>query len=181
MDGTDSDRAPVVVGIDGSDHADAALRYAIREGARRGRPVRVVVAHEPPDAWMSPYGMPLLADGGEIREAVEESARRRVEEFRAGLDEAERAVPVEVTAVTGPAPWVLTRAGEGAALLVVGHRGRGKVRSALLGSVGLSVVLRAPCPVTVVRPPRERDEADEAGDADAASALVGPFAAGPLA
>ena len=60
-----------------------ALRYAISEGARRGRRVRVVIAHEPPDAWMSPFGMPLLADSGEIREAVEESARRRVEEFRA--------------------------------------------------------------------------------------------------
>ncbi|MFC5139878.1 universal stress protein [Actinomycetospora rhizophila] len=177
MNETENDRAPVVVGIDGSDDAEAALRYAIGEGARRGRPVRAVVAHEPPDAWMSPYGMPLLADGGEIREAVEESARRRVEEFRAGLDDAERAVPVEVRAVTGPAAWVLTQEGDGAALLVVGHRGRGRVRSALLGSVGLSVVLRAPCPVTVVRPARVRDAA---GDAEAAPAVAGPLPVGPI-
>jgi nucleotide-binding universal stress UspA family protein len=176
MNEAENDRAPVVVGIDGSDHAETALRYAIDEGARRGRPVRAVVAHEPPDAWMSPYGMPLLADSGEIREAVEDSARRRVEEVRAGLDDPRRAVPVEVRAVTGPAAWVLTQEGDGAALLVVGHRGRGAVRSALLGSVGLSVVLRAPCPVTVVRPTRVHHGA---GDAEGTPTVAGPLPVGP--
>jgi nucleotide-binding universal stress UspA family protein len=47
---------------------------------------------------------------------------------------------------------VLVEASEGADLLVLGHRGRGALRSALLGSVGLHCVLHATCPVTVVRP-----------------------------
>ena len=47
---------------------------------------------------------------------------------------------------------MLVEASEGADLLVLGHRGRGAVRSALLGSVGLHCVLHATCPVTVVRP-----------------------------
>ena len=34
---------------------------------------------------------------------------------------------------------------------MLGHRGRGAVRSALLGSVGLHCVLHATCPVTTVR------------------------------
>ena len=48
---------------------------------------------------------------------------------------------------------VVLKAARDAALLVVGHRGRGAWRSALLGSVGLGVLLNAPCPVTVVRAP----------------------------
>lgn len=152
MDETEDGRAPVVTGFDGSVQAEAALRYAIAEGARCARPVGVVVAHEPLDAWMSAYGLPLLADSGEIRRAVEDIARARVEEIRGEFSAAQRAVPVEVAAITGPAAFALTQQAQGAELLVVGHRGRGPLRSALLGSVGLSLVLRAPCPVTVVRP-----------------------------
>ena len=37
-------------------------------------------------------------------------------------------------------------------LLVLGHRGRGGFKSAVLGSVGLHCVLHATCPVTIVRP-----------------------------
>ena len=43
-----------------------------------------------------------------------------------------------------------SRAADEADLLVVGHRGRGGLRSVALGSVGLGCVLHAPCPVLVV-------------------------------
>ena len=177
MDETSGGRAPVVVGFDGSVHAEAAVRHAIEEGARRQAPVRVVVAHEPPDAWMTAYGYPLLADSDEIRRAVEDSARTRVEEIRGALGEPLRAVPVEVVAITGAAAAVLAQEAQGAQLLVVGHRGRGGLRSTLLGSVGLSVVLRAPCPVTVVRPPA----AATGEPADDAAAAAGPLPIGPVA
>jgi nucleotide-binding universal stress UspA family protein len=45
----------------------------------------------------------------------------------------------------------LTEAAKGAALLVVGHRGRGAIASAMLGSVGLQALMHAHCPVTIVR------------------------------
>ena len=63
------------------------------------------------------------------------------------------AVPVTVEARIGTPGQVLLEAARGADELVLGHRGRGVVGSALLGSVGLHCVLHAPCPVTVVRPP----------------------------
>lgn len=178
MDTTQDDGGTIVVGFDGSRHAEAAVRWAIAEGARRGAAVRVVVAHEPPDAWMTTYGYPLIADSGEIRAAVEDTAREHMEKVRAELDPTHRAVPVTVVAVTGPAAFVLTQEAQGAAMLVVGHRGRGGLRSAVLGSVGLSAVLHAPCPVTVVPPaPVPHEQAAQ----DDPAVVAGPLPVGPTA
>ena len=41
--------------------------------------------------------------------------------------------------------------GMGAGMIVMGSRGRGRIRRALMGSVSDSVVRHAPCPVTIVR------------------------------
>ena len=79
------------------------------------------------------------------------------------------AVPTEVVTLPGPAAKALIEQAADADLLVVGHRGRGGFKSAVLGSVGLHCVLHATCPVTVVRPERVAataprvEEADETG------------------
>jgi nucleotide-binding universal stress UspA family protein len=59
---------------------------------------------------------------------------------------------VAVEARMGIAWHQLTEAAKGAALLVLGHRGRGAIASAMMGSVGLQSVLHARVPVTIVRP-----------------------------
>jgi nucleotide-binding universal stress UspA family protein len=61
-------------------------------------------------------------------------------------------IALRVQTVPGAPAAVLVEQAQGADLLVVGHRGRGGVASALLGSVGMHCVLHAPCPVTIVRP-----------------------------
>jgi nucleotide-binding universal stress UspA family protein len=61
-------------------------------------------------------------------------------------------VPTEVTALPGTAAKALIGQAKNADLLVLGHRGRGGLRSAVLGSRGLHCVLHATCPVTIVRP-----------------------------
>ena len=45
---------------------------------------------------------------------------------------------------------------EGADLIVMGNRDRGRIRRALMGSVSDSVVRDAHCPVMVVRPEKQR-------------------------
>jgi nucleotide-binding universal stress UspA family protein len=61
-------------------------------------------------------------------------------------------VPCALHVVPGAPAEQLVRTAEGAALLVVGSRGRGLVRSTLLGSVALHCATHAPCPVVVVHP-----------------------------
>ena len=140
----------IVVGLDGSEHAAAALRFALAEGVRRGSPVRVVTAYELPSTWAFADGLYPYDEDDEVLEAVREETRLAVDAIRGGLDDARRAVPVEVVVGLGAPSAVLPERARGAALLVVGHRGRGGLRSALLGSVGLAAVMHATCPVTVV-------------------------------
>src|SRR3712207_7827222 len=42
----------VVVGVDGSAGARAAVRFAVEDAVRRGVPVEAVISHRPPEAWM---------------------------------------------------------------------------------------------------------------------------------
>ena len=50
----------------------------------------------------------------------------------------------------------------GAGLIVMGSRGQGGIRRALMGSVSDSLVRHAHCPVMVVRPEKERTVEHEA-------------------
>jgi len=153
----------VVVGVDGSENGDAALRYALREVARRGGRLRAVSAWERPELTLSEfYGLPMH-DEDKIQAAHEHDTRQRVEQVMAADPDTAR-IPLEVVAQVGRPADVLVEAARDADLLVVGHRGRGGLRSAVLGSVGLSCVLHAPCAVLVVPMAKaSKGEADSAG------------------
>jgi nucleotide-binding universal stress UspA family protein len=58
---------------------------------------------------------------------------------------------VQVSIVQGDASDALLEAATGADLLVVGNRGRGALKEALLGSTSGRVTDHAPCPVVIVR------------------------------
>lgn len=135
----------VVVGVDGSPSSQAALRWAVRYAGLVSGKVEVVTAWDLPGAasWSAPA---VDADFDE-----EEAERRLVEEVRSVLGE-DGASGVHERLVRGDPAEVLVDAAEGADVLVVGSRGRGGFRRALLGSVSQQVALHAPCPVTIVRP-----------------------------
>lgn len=153
--------ALVVVGVDDSAGGRAALRFALQDAARRGARVDVVAAFRMPDpnVW-GPEGAVIAGRVEQTPAQVHDAVRARAQEI---VDEAlaERAVagppPVTVLAVAGSAGEVLVHAAHTADLLVVGSRGHGAVRSAVLGSVSLHCVLHAPCPVTVVHPAHDRE------------------------
>jgi nucleotide-binding universal stress UspA family protein len=141
----------VVVGVDGSPESRAALVYALDDAARRGARLRVVAALARPDYWVTAYGPVPLPPSSEDVERVRAAARLWIDDVTA--DRPRDAVPIEVSAVPGPAAEALITASRDADLLVLGHRRRGAVAGMLLGSVGMRCVVDAPCPVTVVPPP----------------------------
>ncbi|WP_409332747.1 universal stress protein [Trujillonella humicola] len=145
----------VVVGVDGSVGARAALRYALATAAVRGATVEVLTACSLEPYWtgVAPLAVPDVAA---VRRTARERAEAAVADARAATPEA-AGTPVEVVVTLDGAAPELVRLSRGADLLVVGSRGRGEVRSALLGSVALHVTTHAGCPVVVVRAPAGPD------------------------
>jgi nucleotide-binding universal stress UspA family protein len=140
----------VVVGVDGSPGARAALRFALEDAARRGVPVEAVAAYRPPEVWMDFYAMDDQ-EADRVRDAAVEKAEAFVAEV---VGEVPQPAPeVRVRAVMGTAAEALIRASAGADLLVVGSRGHGGFSSMLLGSVSMQCALHATSPVTVVHSP----------------------------
>jgi nucleotide-binding universal stress UspA family protein len=158
----------VVVGIDYSTGARAALLFALHDAARRGVPVEAVVAYRPPDYWMDFYAVSSYHP-----EKARAAALHHGQAFvnRVLPDGPQPPPEVRVRVAKGIPADVLIVESHGADLLVVGSRGHGGFASMLLGSVSMQCALHASCPVTVVHSPeahrerlrRRRDGHDHAG------------------
>ena len=140
----------IIVGVDGSAQAREALRWAIDHADDDDV---VVIAH----GWSIPTAVGFEVPVASISE-FETSAHRMVKAVQAELDHDDDDGPtVETHVVPGHAGSVLVDLSADADLVVVGSRGYGGLRSALLGSVSNFVVHHAHCPVVVV----PRGEADD--------------------
>jgi nucleotide-binding universal stress UspA family protein len=160
--------ATIVVGVDGSDSARSAVRFALDEAVRREAQLRVVWAFPPPESWATAYGMPAPPPLDELTTDLEREGRKLVDEVVGEGDPAAADVPVTVQALLGSPGKVLVEQAQNADMLVIGHRGRGGFRSVVLGSVGLHCVLHATVPVTIVRPDETSTPAAEAESASSA-------------
>jgi nucleotide-binding universal stress UspA family protein len=132
----------IVVGVDGSEHGDAALAFAAEEARLRDAELEVLLA------WP-----PILTTGHWVPVEEESPLREPMELLDAVIGRVlgpEIDVPiVRSTPLEAPAPALLEASGR-ADLLVVGSRGRGGFKGLLLGSVGQQCVVHARCPVVVV-------------------------------
>jgi len=136
----------ILVGIDGSEHGEAALAFAAEEAALRGAHLLIVCAWENPMV-VSPMGF----YPAEMFEGLAENARSIAEVAVARVAELQPLGTCEGKAVEGHPAAVLLKEAEQADMIVVGSRGRGGFANLLLGSVTQQVVHHAPCPVIVVR------------------------------
>jgi nucleotide-binding universal stress UspA family protein len=150
----DFDSRPIVVGVDGSPASLAALRWAVDEAGRRACRVDAVLA------WQRGRGMKIgPVPAGVPRRLAPERDR---DAWKHVLDEAVAEVSahgvVRKVLVSQDAGPTLTTMSENAALLVVGTRGAGPIRAAVLGSVSAYCLRHASCPVVVVHDPDRRPE-----------------------
>lgn len=143
----------IVVGVDHSPGAKAALVFAEEEARLRGSTLRAV------HAWQYGYigytglegSMPVL--GGDIRELHAAAEAALDASVREALPDSK--VKIEQRAVQGLAAGVLVDESRDADLLVVGSRGHGGFAQLLLGSVSQQCAHHAECPVVIVRAKQE--------------------------
>jgi nucleotide-binding universal stress UspA family protein len=160
-----AERPIIVVGVDDSESSHRALRWAVQEAVRRQARLTIITAW----TWDAVEGTPLaMIDPEAMHDIAENTQDDAVKEILA-----EGPTPPEVLreVVQATASEALIEASQGAELIVVGTHGRGPVKSFLLGSVSLSVIRHASCPVVVMPPvsaqPRTQEGAgvqDGAGD-----------------
>lgn len=139
----------IIVGVDGSDHSRAALKWAYDEAAHHGASLTVLMAWSSPVLpQQPPYGN-LPPEGYETQPAND--AMAMLEQAIGELDVREPAVDMQTSIEQGSPAKVLIDRSKGTDLIVVGSRGRDGFVGMLLGSVSQHVISHAHCPVAVVR------------------------------
>ena len=144
----------ILLATDGSKEAQLAATAAADLAKRTGSELHLVyVGHTPPLYYESPGAWALDQDlRGKMAERVEEEARTKLDEQVQRVREAGGEVAGVHAKLGRPDAEIVGLAEElGAGLIVLGSRGLGPLRSALMGSVSQSVVQHAHCPVLVVR------------------------------
>jgi nucleotide-binding universal stress UspA family protein len=149
----------ILLATDGSEEAKLALKTAVDLANCTNSELHVVtVAREYHPAHFEVPETGRLLD--EARRAMEREAREVLDGQVKKIEEAGGTVAEAHLRTGGHNDREIVRVGEeiGAGLIVMGSRGLGGLRRALMGSVSDSVVRHAHCPVLVVRPPDEGDE-----------------------
>jgi nucleotide-binding universal stress UspA family protein len=136
----------VVVGVDGSDEALRAVRWAAVEARRCGLPLRLVHAM----AWVVDPELERAARGDFYAELLNQ-ARARVAKAAALAREVEPDLVVEEEVSPGYQVDVLAEQARLAGMLVLGDRGLGRFEELMIGSTAVGLAAQAPCPVVVVR------------------------------
>jgi nucleotide-binding universal stress UspA family protein len=135
----------IVVGVDGSHGAAAAVRWAAAEARLRGAELRVLTAYH-----RQLPGLHSTASG-QARPVADHDANAVVHEAVMAARAIAPDVEVRAMALPGYAVPVLLHAAEEAALLVVGVREQGRIPGLPFGSVGTQVATQARGSVVVVR------------------------------
>ncbi|MET9258576.1 universal stress protein [Amycolatopsis sp. NPDC004079] len=140
----------IVVGVDGSPHGDAALRWALRVAARPGDRVHAVVVR-PVEALLPGTSLTFHPHGR--RPGGNSPAHEHIASTQREFPDAP---DVSVASPHGDPATELVTASADADLLVVGAHGAGPALKLPLGSVSEECVRYSRCPVVVITPEAAR-------------------------
>lgn len=132
----------IVVGVDGSDTSKEALRWAGRLAPVLNCTIQAVTA------WEFPVVVTMAGGGVLPGTWVPEEDARDV--LTATVSEILPGSEVQTVVAEGHPANVLLEASKDAEMIIVGSRGLGGFRGALLGSVSSAVSQHAKCPVLVI-------------------------------
>jgi nucleotide-binding universal stress UspA family protein len=147
----------IVVGIDGSPAAGAALLHALEQARLRSLPLRIVCAWEIPAIE---YAGAAFAPSPEYSLEAEHNAEGVL---AAALEQLgpDPGVEVETEAIRGHPASILLEEARTARLVVVGTRGRAALTGLVLGSVSQAVAHHCPAPLLIVPAPLETGSAPQ--------------------
>jgi nucleotide-binding universal stress UspA family protein len=155
----------ILVAVDGSPDAEQALTEAI--DLAESQHARLTVF----SAVVAPPAAAYLGGGGGVAATIARDAETEAETIlRTAVERVPDGVSVSRVLSTDPVrPALIHQIKDGAHdLVIMGSRGRGAVRSVLLGSVSHYVLHHSPAPVLIVHadPPRlpETSETESPGD-----------------
>jgi nucleotide-binding universal stress UspA family protein len=131
----------MLVGVDGSAHSGAALRWALKEAEARSGQVTALLA------WQVPF---LSFPGAFDKDELEKRAKDFLIETVSAIAPTP-AVPLHTFVAEGDPTQALVQASQEADLLVLGIRGRSPFAGLLLGSVSQGAAATAGCPVVLVK------------------------------
>jgi nucleotide-binding universal stress UspA family protein len=137
----------IVVGIDGSPGASAALDFAVSEGSRRGCVVEVVTA------WLGSGQLDATPDSDDLADGRTRVQHMQAELVARCLQERADVPVVNRIVVHDYAGRVLVARAEKASMVVVGSGSPSSVSSQVLGSVAEYCIRHSPVPVVIVPAP----------------------------
>ncbi|GAP54802.1 universal stress protein Rv2623/MT2698 [Arthrobacter sp. Hiyo6] len=149
----------IVVGVDGSEFATAALKLAGRIATSLNAPLEIITCLGTSDFYLASHMPPGRVPS---MEELDETAKRLLDQAVERAFGASPPAELSRTVKFGPPAKTLIEESKDAQMLVVGRRGEGGFLAQVMGSVSGACAAHAHCPVLVVGQDKQTPQAEPA-------------------
>lgn len=150
--------SPVVAAIDGSEQSRVVLLVSAQQAEHRSGKLHIFAAMPLVDEWV--YWYPELSIDESTTQTRRTELEKSIEAELSWLRELHPSVEITVEVAVGEPIALIAAKTQSADLTVIGTRGRGAVKSALLGSISRGVLNNAEGVVMVAPTEAKHDKAD---------------------